>query len=750
MKKTFTLLLLLGTLAGVAQVTNERNPISWKQQGLPNVAAIDMPGFDLEAVKKEDAINDVGKNKPWRFGYEFLVDHNLSNAGNWTTLSNGDRIWRIRYTSAGAKTMNFLFSDFYLPKGATVYLYNNSHTDVLGAYDARQNNPEHVLGTWLVKGSDIWIEYYEPAAVAGQGRLEIFKVVHGYRTQDDMLAKSPDDDLNGSGNCNYDVDCYIEEIEEFKDINKKAVGLIIVSNSGFCSGGLVNNTANDGTPYFLTANHCAEGSVAQWAFRFNWISPNPVCASNTPSTNNAPDYYQTVSGAVLRAKRADSDFCLVEITANIPAEWDLVYAGWDRSSTAPESVFGIHHPAGDIMKTCLDYGPLTTETYMWRIEDWDMGVTEGGSSGSPLYDNNGRLRGQLYGGNSGCVGTNDNNDYDAYGRFDVSWNGTMASTRLKDWLDPNNTGQTTLDYYPPQELYAIDARSSITATGLDECVGTLTPQVRITNKGSETLTSATITYQLNDGTIATYNWTGSLTTSQADVIDLPQLTAQNGNNTFTVTVTQPNNTTDENPADNTSSEEFAVRIYDVQEVTLTLVTDSYGEETSWELANEDGDIVQSGGSYGADEEDTQTFDLTAGCYTFTIYDEYGDGMCCTYGNGSYELTLADGTVIASGGSFGSEEATGFSLLEEMGTANNALQRAVSVYPNPSNGVYNVTITNGMAPQYTVYSILGQELAAGKITANGTINLGSAANGIYLLKLQDKATGAIAAFKLIKE
>lgn len=749
MNKKFTLLLLLCTLSAFAQVTNQRSPQSLKIQNLEEVTPIAMPAFDLKALQKEDAINDVGKDKPWRFGYEFFVDHNLNNSGVWTTLPNGDRIWRIRYTSEGAKTLNFLFSDFYLPQGATVYLYNNDYTDILGAYDARQNNTERTLGTWLVKGGDVYIEYYEPAAVAGQGRLEVFKVVHGYRTHDSLL-KDAGDGLNNSGDCNYDVDCYIDDIQAQKDINKKAVALIVVNNSYWCSGSLVNNTSNDGTPYFLTADHCYS-NPSQWAFMFNWISPDPVCATTAPSPNNAPNYYLTVSGATLRARREDSDFCLVEITADIPDEWDLVYAGWDRTATAPASVFGIHHPAGDIMKTCVDYGPLSVEQNFWRIDDWDLGVTEGGSSGSPVFDFEGRVRGQLYGGGSACAGTTDNGSFDAYGRFDKSWDsGTTASTRLKDWLDPENTGVTTLDYYPPQVVYAVDARATLLQTGLDDCEGTLTPQVRITNKGTETLTTATVTYQLTNGTVNTYNWEGALETGQAEEIDLPELTAYTGPNTLTVSVTQPNGTTDENPADNTTTAAFDVNIYILDQISLTISTDEYGDETSWEITNEDGDVVESGGNYEGLEDYSETLDLPIGCYTFTIYDEYGDGMCCDFGNGSYELALNSGQVIASGGSFGYEQSVTFTLENEVGVKSQALQNAVSVYPNPSNGVYTVTITNSMTPEYTVYTILGQELAAGKVATNGTINLGGAANGVYLLKMQDKATGATAAFKLVKE
>ncbi|RWW92297.1 T9SS type A sorting domain-containing protein [Flavobacterium cerinum] len=450
MKLKITLLFLLFISIGYSQVTNEGQPKSWEITELADVKAVVMPKFDLEALQKEDAANDKQKDKPWRYGFEFLVDNNLTNSGVWTILPNGDRVWRIHYVSKGAKTINFLFSDYYMPKGANVYLYNSDRSDLLGAYDAGQNNDERVLGTWMVTGDDIWIEYYEPAAVAGAGKLEIFKVIHGYRTVGNF-AKSPDQDLNVSGNCNYDVNCSMAGIDDLKDINKKSVGLIIVNNSSFCTGALINNVTNDGTPYFLTANHCYAGNLSQWAFRFNWISPNPVCAQNTPSTTNAPNYYQTLSGAELKAKRGKSDFLLLKITAAIPSNWNIVWAGWSRSEVPPASTFGIHHPSGDIMKVSRDLQSPTIDNsegqYMWNIESWDYGVTEGGSSGSPLFDNNGRIIGQLYGGSSECNGLSGNGGFDVYGRFGISWDeGPTSEVRLKNWLDPNNTNAMTVNY----------------------------------------------------------------------------------------------------------------------------------------------------------------------------------------------------------------------------------------------------------------------------------------------------------------
>ncbi len=751
MKFKITLYFLLIGILTQAQVTNEGKPMSWKLRNMEQVAPINMPEFDLKALQEEDKANEGRKDIPWRFGHEFIVDYNLSNSGSWYTQPDGSRIWRIRFYSEGAKTMNFLFSDFYMPKGATLYLYSNDHKDLLGAYDSRQNNEEHVLGTWLVEGDDIWLEYYEPADVAGQGELEIFKLIHGYRTGESYLKST--ESLNGSGACNYDVDCVIPDIQALKDINKKAVAMIVTGGSGFCSGALVNNTNNDGTPYFLTANHCYS-NPSQWAFRFNWISPIPVCASNTNSTNSTA-FLQTASGATLKARRAASDFCLVEITANLPSDWDLVWAGWDRSDIAPASTFGIHHPSGDIMKTCRDYNPPTKLSnggeFMWQINDWDLGVTEGGSSGSPLFDNNGRIIGQLYAGTAACNGTTDNGGQDIYGRFGISWDqGSILTQRLKEWLDPANTNALTLDYYPQAATYATDAQVAIVNLGDDPCTTAISPVVKITNGGTNQLNSVQVTYQLNDNEPVVYNWIGSLTTGQNEDITIAEMTTEeNGENTFTVTLSQPNGIADENTENDVATETFDINVYPLADVDFALLTDNFGSDTSWQLTDQNGNVLTSGSNYDSNQSFSQVFSLPGGCYTFTINDSYGDGICCASGNGNYSLTTG-GVTIIEGGNFEDSESVTFSLDPNLAVTQPAFKNAFKVYPNPSSGIFNIIVDEASAINYQLYNMLGQVVVGGKFTTGESkLDISSAADGIYMLQVTD-VNGKTANFKLVKE
>ena len=520
--RIFILLFLYSTFV-FSQVTNEGLPSSWSlgSDELSEVEPNILPSFDLQAIKDEDKTNDYLFDKPWRFGYMHSVNYGFED-GIWDVLENGDRIWRILISSEGALSLNFIFDNLFIPKGGSLYLYNDDQSDLLGAYTSDQNQEGGVLGTWLVKGDAVWIEYYEPQNVIGQGTLHIAKATHGYRNADTFnQAKG----LNDSGNCNLDVDCSIgEDWEELKEHNKRSAGILLSGGSGFCSGALINNTQNDGTPYFLTADHCFS-DPASWAFRFGWISPNAVCAT-TANSGNGPTN-MTISGATLRARDAGSDFALVEINSSIPEDWDRVFAGWDKSDNFPEFQIGIHHPSGDVMKVCRDDNPATKEVnggaQTWEIVGgglyggWEIGVTEPGSSGSPLFDQEGRIIGQLYGGGAACAGTNDNGAFDYYGRVGVSWEGGgTSSTRLRDWLDPQDSGNDTMDPYPSLTVYPYDSGVS----SIDSPVnGALTSSevitVTITNYGENLISNFDISYQVGGGSIITENFSGTILTGES-------------------------------------------------------------------------------------------------------------------------------------------------------------------------------------------------------------------------------------------
>jgi hypothetical protein len=732
-------------------------PPSWSTQNLTDVKPFKLPNFNLKALQDEDIINDKDKSKPWRFGHDIYVDHNFNDVGKWTFLDNGDKIWRMSYTSKNAHTINFMFDVFMIPEGAKLYVYNNEKTDLLRPFTHHNNNAEEILGTWLVEGDTAWIEYYQPANVTGNAKLTVGSVIHGYRT-----AESYQKALNDSGACNQDVDCDITPASDPFGLNavkenvKKANAMITVGGgTGICSGTLINNTNNDGTPYFMTANHCG-GGEAGWAFRFNWRSPNPSCSTNANSPNGSFD--QTVSGSILRANSSQSDMELVEITDtsffnNNP---DMVWAGWNRSTTAVPTVnFGIHHPSGDIQKVCREddgaYRAVVPfngngNTQMWYIDEWELGVTEPGSSGSALYNETGHLIGVLSGGAAACNGTSNNGAFDFYGRFGVAWDfGSSSSSRLKEWLDPSDSGVEVVDQFPPLETYDIDARVSAgTGNNSELCSEDFSPQVTLLNPGNLELTSADVTYSLDAEASTTINWTGNLANGSSTVLAMPTYSNLSpGAHTFTIEVANPNATTDQNTLNDSFVFNFNVSpAYSTPSVIFNILTDNFGDETTWTLTNDSGAIVASGPNLPYMDDTTyQETIMIPGydvCYTFTILDSANDGICCGFfGNGNYNLEDENGNVIIAGGEFGGSESVLFKALDPLSVDEFDLNNLVGFYPNPVTDKLNVILTNvDEDVNFQIFNTLGQLVRNGNLASNNAhvIDMSQFQGGIYFVKL----------------
>ncbi len=454
----------LGLMAS-GQISNEGIPRSWSESEDFSTIPVTMPSIDISLLIKEDAVNDAKQLRtPYRFAEKIPVNLNLFNSGTWVDLDNGDRIWKLNVVSNGARTINFMMDRYSLPAGAELYIYNKQKTDKIGPYTENENQENGVLGTWIVYGDDVILEYYEPRNVRGLGRISINEVSHGYRgfgSAEKSFLK-----LNESGACNVDVMCNPNigatngvDWTTIRNDYRHAVGVMIVNGSTFCTGTLMNNVREDGTPFFLTADHCLGSSTSDgrgssfpsnnWAVGFDWFTNTPDCATFANTVGpNVPT--RILSGMTLRANRGASDFALFEMNQDPPASWNLYYGGWNNSVAPSNAQLGMHHPSGDIMKLSRNDSRVTTINVQgilcWEVADWDYGVTEGGSSGSCLIDEQGRIIGQLLGGFAACTGTNDNGTEDWYGKMDVSWSaGFNAARRLSDWLDPDNTNAVTLD-----------------------------------------------------------------------------------------------------------------------------------------------------------------------------------------------------------------------------------------------------------------------------------------------------------------
>lgn len=455
-KITLLLVFFLSSCTLFAQGAPGPVPESWDLKLLEYPETIQLSPLDFSLIAHQDSLNDRHKNNPWRYGIERAISLDIRHHGLWTELPNGGKIWQAVISSPQALNLSVNFSEFNLPKGSRLQLYNSEHSDLTDTFTSTDNNDKNQIGTWFVQGDTIWLEYYQPPGITGTPNLKVLSVIHGYRMGKVFTTENGSRGFDTSGDCNYDVNCPVgEDFDTKKEILKKAVAMLNLGNGFLCSAVLINNTQEDKTPYVLTANHCLENSnPALWSFRFNWVSPMPSCGTGEPSGDLQTNF--TMSGAQLISNNSLSDFALVKLNNDIPDSWDVAFAGWDNSETDPLFEVGIHHPNGDIMKICRDDSGAekidANGTKVWLIgggqhgvgNGWELGTTETGSSGSPLFNEDGKIIGQLYAGGAGCDGVLGNHEYDLYGRFGVSWDGTLPEKRLKDWLDPGDSGQTSI------------------------------------------------------------------------------------------------------------------------------------------------------------------------------------------------------------------------------------------------------------------------------------------------------------------
>ncbi|MBK7937016.1 MAG: hypothetical protein IPJ82_07925 [Lewinellaceae bacterium] len=476
MRNRLTFFALLPAFIAGAQISDGGKPLLFLPEtqavlSAQTPATIVLPALDVQKAREEDTRNP-GQN---RFAAPVAADISFETAGSWTELPGVGRVWQCELRSPGALGLVLLFDEFQLPSGGRFFAFSPDGQRTYGAYTERSCIPSGKFTIGILPGETARLEYFEPAAVKGLAKMHLYRVDVAY----DRVAMQEGEvaGLLGFGDalpCNVNINCPAGAAWQME---KKGVARILMifdgdvmgqgAGAGWCSGSLIANTSGSGEPYLLSAHHCQliglNPDFDLWRFDFDY----EAAACNNPPT---PPASKSILGCERISYRAETDFMLLKINP-LPNNYGLYFNGWTREITPPAFTTFIHHPIGDIKKISVDSGASVIQTTTlnwggvfgispanshWKVTP-DIGIFQPGSSGSPLFNPNKLIVGQLHGGaidtGNQCI------IYSAYfGRYDLSWNqGSDSGARLRDWLDPNNENPVSLSGYPQPvpQVYAI-------------------------------------------------------------------------------------------------------------------------------------------------------------------------------------------------------------------------------------------------------------------------------------------------------
>jgi hypothetical protein len=523
-KQTWSLLTSLILLQSVTAWGRQSSPPPSSQWPVKPLTAVSQELVATVSPDKELAADaKVARGiDPLRFAVPSKVAMRPETHGTWEEVPGG-RLWRLRVLAKGATDLNFGFTSFWLPPGATLHVCSERENYYQGPFTDQDNGSSGQLWTPVVPGDSAVIELFVPSQATVQPVLELARVNAGYR---DLFGRGKSLTQAKSESCEINVVCpqgdpWRSEI--------RSVARFSVIGMYFCSGTMIMDAAADFRSYFLTANHCeatvgtAPSVVVYWNFQ------SPTCG-----VQGGGSLAQNQSGATFRAAKADVDFTLLELNQIPDPNFKVYYAGWDRSGVPAAGVVGIHHPNADekvisfssnalqTVDSCIGTGGSGTH---WQVT-WSAGVTEQGSSGSAIWDSTSHLiLGTLSGGGSDCA-----TPYspDCYGKFSVAWDsGTDSQTRLRDWLDPFNSGVGSVTGQNPPPVLIVSDTATVVS-------GTCFPTNTSVNPGE----TVTVNFGLrNHGTLASTNLVATLLSANGVLFPgAPQTYGAIGTNT---TVTRP-------------------------------------------------------------------------------------------------------------------------------------------------------------------------------------------------------------------
>ena len=485
----FIYLLMTCPFAVFSQISEGGIPPSFNDQqtlrsGMPvTKVPVDFKIEDLRETESRKAREGV----PLPVAKLIPVDYTMENSGYHTILHTGENLWQLHLKAEDAIAIMLYYADFYIPEGGKLFIYSADKTRILGAYTHRTHPSGGLFATEFVGGDELILEYVASDTSEEKPRICINEIGYGFNTNA-LQGLNEITTHAASEDCNVNINC--EEGDAWQNEKKGVCYTIqkIGSTNYICTASLMNNTAEDFNPLILTACHCAfdgsafasESDMMQWLFYFH--REKEECSNSSLMLLS-----KTMIGCKLLTSTGmekGSDGLLVLLNQTIPEDYDVFYNGWDRSGEPALSGVTIHHPQGDYKKISTFSDSSTDYTFSSdnftgdRYAHWNVnfnatinghGVTENGSSGAPLYNENKLVIGTLTGGNSSCTFLKGIN---LYGKLNYHWDRYKEdSTRMDKWLDPLKKGVISLSgrfrkitMPSPQNLKAVNLGHNVSLT----------------------------------------------------------------------------------------------------------------------------------------------------------------------------------------------------------------------------------------------------------------------------------------------
>lgn len=394
------------------------------------------------------------------YGYGIPSNFNITTNAQYIkdSIDNG-KIWIFKLKSTTALGFQFYFKKFIIPDSASLFIYNEDKTRILGPY-TKNNTPNDTnalihFGTPQIYGNTVYFEYYESKSVSKKGHVELENTIHLFKTSSGLHPET-----GSSLSCEKDITCTEGQGWEKEANSVAAIWYFNPSYNlaGWCTGSLLNNTAQDGTPYFLTAGHCYNSfdpgnnkyNYSTWQFAFRYHSEH--CGQQDLS-----DFYVVYGSQLLSHDsqylqqnqttpvQATSDYLLLLLNST-PAQLNnagACYSGWTLNNPtvySSSSYALIHHPRGDSKKITLGTSIVTSTNlnpsyfYNWTTT---LGAIEPGSSGAPIYNSSHQIIATVKGAQLLVVPANFcNPDHTKINLGKFSWHWTQGN--FKQWLDPLN------------------------------------------------------------------------------------------------------------------------------------------------------------------------------------------------------------------------------------------------------------------------------------------------------------------------